>query len=271
MLLQNIPALEAGTNLVLRPTSDGLQVHLHRAAGYEFAGDADVTGFVQDSRASLRALSRMDMPRVWFRTWLGLISLQTYSASWALRVTHADLADACQVARPHLSEPLAYFTEIGWIRDVRRGTRQLNPWLTHCGTSAAQAAAQQAWLEAGAHEFVIPCSTHPAQWRAERRAASAQALRGAQLTLVDTTAAPAADASPVYVPQRRGPAPADAAGAPLPKTVTGLVRAAFDAPDCGPDAPTHRIQEWLASRGATPNPVTLKSAISRERARRSAS
>ncbi|MGP4027279.1 hypothetical protein [Actinomadura sp. 3N407] len=271
MLLQNIPALEAGTNLVLRPTSDGLQVHLHRAAGYEFAGDADVTGFVQDSRASLRALSRMDMPRVWFRTWLGLISLQQYTTSWALRVTHADLAEACQVARPHLSEPLAYFTGIGWVRDVRRGTRQLNPWLTHCGTSAAQAAAQQAWLEAGAREFIIPCSTHPAQWRAERRAAATQTPHGAQLALVTEDSPTERGAAITYVPHRRRPGSADGAGAPLPTTVTGLVRAAFADADCGSDAPTHRIQEWIAARGATVNPATLKSAISRERARRTAS
>jgi hypothetical protein len=80
--------------------------------------------------------------------------------------------------------------------------------------------------------------------------------------------AQAEPAEPVELAARqRRTTPAETAGRKIP--VSRQVRAAMN--HLGGDAPTHRIQQWLAEHyqdQGTANAATLKSAISRERQQR---
>ncbi|MGW1171127.1 hypothetical protein [Streptomyces sp. NPDC002550] len=74
-----------------------------------------------------------------------------------------------------MSEPSQFFTHIGWMRTVKPGLLQLNPWLTVAGTSGEQQQWQAAWNAAGGSMCVIPTPDYPAQWRKEREKAKKEA------------------------------------------------------------------------------------------------
>lgn len=166
-------SIPAGMHLVVRVGPDGhLSYDVRKARGFEFlsAEDASVHGYVLDARVMHRLMSRLDMPSAWFRTWHALLSCQVRGKG-VIRTTHRELSAVSGISRAHLGTAMLYFGEILWLRSVKRGTYQVNPWLTFAGGSEDQEMWQGEWIAAVGSGFVIPAADHPARWRAERRAA----------------------------------------------------------------------------------------------------
>ncbi|MFD8597694.1 hypothetical protein ACFV1L_22090 [Kitasatospora sp. NPDC059646] len=158
----------ASTHLVIRIDSAGrLVCSEQQVSGFQFLAGEQCFGYVLDGKLMHRLLSRMGMPGVWFRTWEGLLSFQERGEGY-ITVNHRLLAAETEISRSHISEPMAYFTDIRWLRPAGRSRYQLNPWLTYCGDSASQARFQAEWIAAVGRDFVVPSSGHPEQWRAQR-------------------------------------------------------------------------------------------------------
>ncbi|WP_067829160.1 replication/maintenance protein RepL [Actinomadura kijaniata] len=203
-------AIPPGHHLTVRRGKDGTEiVAVHKTTGFEFALLGDAKGFVLDAAALHECLGYLRLRPAWHQVWNALVALQSRRQTGYVKITYSELAERYGIAEGHISTAFTYFMELGWLRRVRNGLYQLNPWLSFRGTSSDQEVAQhewvdaqQAWIEAtGGFVCVLPDRPdHAREWLAARE-------QGTQLSLVelDDSGVPTVSGTATRrTPRRRG-------------------------------------------------------------------
>ncbi|MEU8310706.1 hypothetical protein AB0C84_44865 [Actinomadura sp. NPDC048955] len=183
----NVPP---GHHLVVRRDRDGTdRITIHRTRGFEFYGSTNIAGYVLDAALMHELLGSAKMPGVWHQTWNALVARQSGKRTGYVEITQAQLNNDFGIAHGHIALAMRYFADIGWLRKVRNGLYQLNPWLTFRGVSSEQELLQEEWLRAtGGLICHIPDRDYPKAWRAAReaaRVAEARTARRARFTILD--------------------------------------------------------------------------------------
>jgi len=164
-----------------------LVVTTERLAGRAFASTVNaqgeiVAGYVTDGRVMLDVLGSLHAPSHFFQVWLKVLSLQKLGDAGGnvrgyVKTTQRDLQKRCELPASSVNEAMQYWSDLPWIRNVKRGLFQTNPFLTAAGSSAEHAEWQTEWARAVGETFLIPDPEHPAAWRAERAELKAEAKR----------------------------------------------------------------------------------------------
>jgi hypothetical protein len=145
-----------------------------------------VSGYVIDGRYMLDILGSLKAPTHFFQVWLKLMSLQKLGEAGVvrgyLRTTQRDLQKRCVLPASSVNEAMRYWAHLPWVRPVKAGLYQLNPFLSAAGGSVEHGQWQAEWIAAVGDTFLIPGPHHPEIWReqeAERLAAD-RALKKAR-------------------------------------------------------------------------------------------
>jgi hypothetical protein len=166
-----------------------LEVRVERLAGRTFAsgpsGQSElITGYVTDARLMLDVLGSLRAPSHFFQVWMKLLSMQKLGTTAGnirgyVKVSQRELQKRCGLPASSVNEAMQYWSELPWVRTVKRGLLQTNPFLTAAGSSAEHAEWQTEWSRAVGESFLVPGPNHPAAWREERveRKAAEKRLR----------------------------------------------------------------------------------------------
>ncbi|MGW4689651.1 hypothetical protein ACWEPM_32830 [Streptomyces sp. NPDC004244] len=178
--MEQLPIVRPGERVVARSDGKGgLILGVEKIQGREFAASAEVSGYVLDARLLLDVLGSLKAPGSWFQVWCKLMALQNANRSddkdravprGFVKTSQRDLQARCNLSAASVNEASQFFTHIGWMRTARRGTLQLNPWLTVAGTSGEQEKWQKLWNAAEGPVCIIPHPDYPTEWRQEREA-----------------------------------------------------------------------------------------------------
>ncbi|MFE7515673.1 hypothetical protein ACFVU3_34365 [Streptomyces sp. NPDC058052] len=178
--MEQLPIVRPGERVVARSDGKGgLILGVEKIQGREFAASAEVSGYVLDARLLLDVLGSLKAPGSWFQVWCKLMALQNANRSddkdravprGFVKTNQRDLQTRCNLSAASVNEASQFFTHIGWMRTARRGTLQLNPWLTVAGTSGEQEKWQKLWNAAEGPVCIIPHPDYPTEWRQEREA-----------------------------------------------------------------------------------------------------
>jgi hypothetical protein len=171
--MQQLPKVVPGQRVVARPDGKGrILLSVETVMGREFAASNELSGYVLAARLQMDILGSLKLPASWYQVWLKLVAAQDPTHKAKVRgyipITQRLLQERCALSSPSVSEATQWWSHIGWMRTVRRGVVQLNPWLTVAGTSEEQKQWQADWIEGRGRDCLIPSSEYPAQWRAER-------------------------------------------------------------------------------------------------------
>ncbi|MFJ6785314.1 hypothetical protein [Streptomyces yangpuensis] len=178
--MEQLPIVRPGERVVARSDGKGgLILGVEKIQGREFAASAEVSGYVLDARLLLDVLGSLKAPGSWFQVWCKLMALQNANRAddndravprGFVKTSQRDLQTRCNLSAASVNEASQFFTHIGWMRTARRGTLQLNPWLTVAGTSGEQEKWQKLWNAAEGPVCIIPHPDYPTEWRQEREA-----------------------------------------------------------------------------------------------------
>ncbi|MFF4652610.1 hypothetical protein [Streptomyces sp. NPDC001380] len=157
-------------------------VRIENTLGREMASGPDtlgehVEGYVIDARVMFEVLgSAKSMPKEWFMVWCKVISLQrlgsrSTSVRGFVKTTQRDLQKRCGLSLASVNEAMQYFSSLPWIRPVKRGLYQTNPFLTVAGSSGEHEEWQNEWRAAAGDSFLLPGPGHAGEWREARKAA----------------------------------------------------------------------------------------------------
>jgi hypothetical protein len=267
-----------GFHAVLRPGRDSGagRITRHTSGGHDFQQSGKTRGYGMVSTVQDEDLALMNLPRAWYRVWHALLALNSrgsrYGAGY-VEVTYDKLTERFGIPNGHISPAMTFFTSQLWLRRVRNGVLQLNPYLAFRGTSGEQQDAIEEWLAAtGGVPFLTarPASGTVKAWRAARAARrlgeTAPPPARPALSLVSTSTprpAPGSAERPVVQPLTSDPD----VRLQLLALRSSSARARRAAELIGPGATLGRVQELLRLHGFDEEKETIKSALQRHRKR----